>query len=291
MRFQRLKEYLQPAHRRRPIFVTGKFGVGKKDLVARGLEFMRPPNTGVQMFQHLKDFSDITRRFEERKVELPCYVVISNAQYYQNEMLENIIVRLFELKAVENVIIVSTRPDPPKGVAYIIDFSQSESKLYSLKDQLVIPQRSIIPVIAPQIITLNNLLIQRLRKQPRDLFRISPRQFEEVIADLLSGMGMEVELTPATRDGGKDILAYMQTEIGKFLTLVEAKQYDERRPVGVSLVRSLFGTLVDHKATSAMLVTTSRFAKPAQQFQERHKYQLTFKNYDDVVSWLLKHKV
>src|SRR6185437_5910463 len=130
-----------------------------------------------------------------------------------------------------------------------------------------------------------------LRKQPSDLFRISPRQFEEVIADLLSGMGMEVELTPTTRDGGKDILAYMQTEIGKFLTLVEAKQYDERRPVGVSLVRSLFGTLVDHNATSAMLVTTSRFAKPAQQFQERHRYQLTLKNYDDVVSWLLKHKV
>src|SRR5437016_3760895 len=122
------------------------------------------------------------------------------------------------------------------------------------------------------------------------LCKISPRQFEEVIADLLVGMGMDVELTPATRDGGKDILAYMNTEMGRFLTLVEAKQHNKSRPVGVSLVRNLYGTLIDHQATTGMLVTTSRFAKPAKQFQERHKYQLTLKEYEDVVNWLLQYR-
>lgn len=74
---------------------------------------------------------------------------------------------------------------------------------------------------------------------------------------------MDVELTPATHDGGKDILAYMDTPVGKLLTLVEAKKYNKNRPVNVSLVRTLYGTLLDHQATTGMLVTTSRFARPA----------------------------
>lgn len=165
-----------------------------------------------------------------------------------------------------------------------------EGKLYGLEDQIIAPQKKIIQVVAPQIIATNDTLIKHLKREPEDLYKISPRKFEEVIADLLTNMGMEVELTQATRDGGKDILAYMDTEIGKLLCLVEAKQHNKNRPVGVSLVRTLFGTLVDHQATSGMLVTTSRFSKDANTFQERHKYQLSLKDYNDVVSWLLKYK-
>jgi restriction endonuclease Mrr len=168
--------------------------------------------------------------------------------------------------------------DPPEG------------KLYGLREQAPPSQRRIIQVIAPQIVTFNDLLIERLKKEPDGLFKISPRKFEEVIADLLADMGMEVELTPATRDGGKDILAYMNTNIGKLLCLVEAKQHNKSKPVGVSLVRTLYGTLMDHQATSGMLVTTSRFAQPAKDFQERHKYQLSLRDYNDVVAWLLKYK-
>ena len=106
----------------------------------------------------------------------------------------------------------------------------------------------------------------------------------------MTDMGMEVELTPATRDGGKDILAYLPTEFGKLLCLVEAKRHKKTRPVGVSLVRSLYGTLDDHHATMGMLVTTSRFSPDARSFQERHKYKLSLKDFPDVVSWLMKYK-
>jgi HJR/Mrr/RecB family endonuclease len=174
--------------------------------------------------------------------------------------------------------------------AQVINLGPPEGKLYGLKDQLIVPSQSIVSVVRPQIVTINNTLLKRLKKAPTDVFNISPRQFEEVIAELLTGMGMDVELTPETRDGGKDILAYTKTELGQLLTLVETKQFRKTHPVGVSLVRSLFGTVVDHGASTGMLVTTSRFAKPAKQFQERHKYHLSLKDYEDVVSWILKHK-
>ena len=120
---------------------------------------------------------------------------------------------------------------------------------------------------------------------------MSPRQFEEIIADLLSSMGYDVELTKQTRDGGKDILAYMNTDLGRFLCLVGAKRHRHDRPVGIALVRNLYGTLKDHEATSAMLVTTSYFSDDAKEFQERHKFHFALRDYADVVAWIQKYKI
>jgi len=102
-------------------------------------------------------------------------------------------------------------------------------------------------------------------------------------------MGFEVELTKETRDGGKDILAYMNTGIGKFLCLVEAKRYRQDRTVEVELVRTLYGTLCDYQANSAMLVTTSLFSPDAHAFQRKHEYQLALRDYGNVVDWIQGH--
>jgi restriction system protein len=110
------------------------------------------------------------------------------------------------------------------------------------------------------------------------------------VAELLTDLGYDVELTPATRDGGKDILAYMTTPHGKLLCLVEAKKYRRDRPVGVELVRQLYGTLADADASSAMLVTTSSFSPGAKAFQQRHQYKLTLRDYGNVVQWIEGYK-
>ena len=103
-------------------------------------------------------------------------------------------------------------------------------------------------------------------------------------------MGWEVELTQQTRDGGKDILAYLNTDLGRMLCLVEAKHYRKDRKIGVDLVRTLYGTLCDAQANSAMLITTSSFTSGAQEFQQRHEYQLGLRDYADVVNWIMKYK-
>ena len=192
-------------------------------------------------------------------------------------------------KRVKSVIVLRDRPTTLPG-ALPIDISTPDGKLYGLREQIIATNKSIISSVARLIVTANDSLIEKLKREPAGLYKISPRQFEEVIAELLSGLGMEVVLTPVTRDGGKDILAYMQTELGRILCLVEAKQHNEKRPVGVSLVRTLYGTVVDHQASNGMLVTTSRFSSPARSFQERHKYQLSLKEYEDVVAWLLRYR-
>ena len=101
-------------------------------------------------------------------------------------------------------------------------------------------------------------------------------------------MGWEVTLTKATRDGGKDILAYKDTGLNKILCLVEAKKYGRANPVAIGLVRQLHSTLTHEKANMGMMVTTSRFSPDSHKFQKSYKYQLSLKEYADVVSWLLR---
>lgn len=163
-------------------------------------------------------------------------------------------------------------------------------EIYDVEKALVLPAQEIISEVRPRIVVVNAALVERLRRQPESIYSLPARQFEEVIAELLDDMGFEVELTKQTRDGGKDILAYMNTGIGKFLCLVEAKKYRKDRKVGVELVRTLYGTLCDYQANSAMLVTTSSFSTDARAFQKKHQYQLSLQGYGDVVKWIQDYK-
>lgn len=165
-----------------------------------------------------------------------------------------------------------------------------DGEIHSLDLELPVAEKNIVEVIAPKIIVANEVLIRNLKERPQDLHMISPRKFEEVIAELLDDMGWDVELTPASKDGGKDIIAVMHTDIGPILSLVEAKHYRPDRPVQVGLVKQLYGTFVDHGATNAMLVTSSRFTKGAKEFQSKHKYQITLKEYADLLDWIQKYK-
>jgi energy-coupling factor transporter ATP-binding protein EcfA2 len=281
------------ADRFRPVMVTGPVGIGKTTLVQFFVTEYLPPRTEVEWVD-LESTSDPSaavrlalQRIRQSKLRNRVVVVLNGVDVFSAKQLEETFNQFYNWKIVSNVIAIGQARKKLRRTSEI-HLTLPSGKLYGLKDQT--PSRRILETVAPRIITANDDLIMNLKRQPGDLYKISPRKFEEVIADLLTDMGMEVELTPATRDGGKDILAYMNTELGRFLTLVEAKQHNKSRPVGVSLVRSLYGTLIDHQATSGMLVTTSRFANPAKQFQERHKYQLSLRDYQDVVSWILKYK-
>jgi len=163
--------------------------------------------------------------------------------------------------------------------------------LYNLGIDLVVPQKNLVEFAKPKLILTGETLAQCLKDKPQDVYNLSPREYEILLAELLDGMGYEVELTPETRDGGKDIMAYMNTPHGRILCLVEAKKYRADRPVGVGLVRELYGTFIDSNATNAMLVTTSKFSKDAREFQARHEYQLALRDYDNVVQWIERHKV
>ena len=86
------------------------------------------------------------------------------------------------------------------------------------------------------------------------------------------------------------MLAYLDTDLGRMLCLVEAKRYRKDRTVGVDLVRNLYGTLCDYQANRAMLITTSSFSQEAVNFRKRHEYQLQLRDYGDLLFWIDNYK-
>lgn len=115
----------------------------------------------------------------------------------------------------------------------------------------------------PKIITaFNNELISLLARKPSYLHALSPRAFEELIAEIFSRQGFEVHLTKQTRDGGKDIIALYNTLGIQTKYIIECKRYREK-PVGIELVQRLAGVRHALSANKAILATTSRFTSPA----------------------------
>ena len=85
-----------------------------------------------------------------------------------------------------------------------------------------------------EILAVQDSLLALARERPAFLDEISPRQFEELLQELLLEQGFDVELTATTRDGGCDLIAVSRDQLGiKTKYVVEAKHYSRLNKVGV----------------------------------------------------------
>ena len=129
-------------------------------------------------------------------------------------------------------------------------------------------------------------IILSLSKTPELMHNLKPRDFERLIAELLNNQGIETHLTPSTKDGGYDILAYQKSAVGKHLYLVECKRYSPNRPVGVGIVRALFGVVEAKRANAGMVVTSSRFSTEAIKESNKIQYRMNLKDFSDIMEWV-----
>lgn len=133
---------------------------------------------------------------------------------------------------------------------------------------------------------VNDWILNELNKNPTNMYQLSYRRFEEVIAEILIRKGYNVKLTPATHDGGKDIYVASKNDFGSFLYIVECKKYKPTHKVGVNVLRDLYGTLSKERATYGILVTTSYFSRPAKEFQQEIQFQMSLKDFNSIKQWL-----
>jgi hypothetical protein len=121
--------------------------------------------------------------------------------------------------------------------------------------------------------------------RPEKLLQLTPRQFEEFIAELWERFGYQVELTKRTRDGGRDVIAVRRVE-AELKFLIECKRNNPSHKVGIGLVRALYGVKMHEKATKAFLATTSYFTRTAKEFFEQHRWELEPRDYQGVLDWI-----
>ena len=125
-------------------------------------------------------------------------------------------------------------------------------------------------------------------RRPESLLELSPRTFEQFVAELVSRLGIEdVILTPEKGDGGRDVIGTTRV-LGMTLILAfECKRYRPENPVPIQYARALLGTITygDSRADRGVLVTTSHFTAPAHRFIVTSP-QLEGVDFDGIVGWL-----
>ena len=122
--------------------------------------------------------------------------------------------------------------------------------------------------------------------RPSYLDKLTPRQFEELIAALFRNHGFKVELTSQTQDGGYDIVAASHSKLGSEVALIEVKHFAPNRPVGVGLVRALYGVKHLQNADKVMLVTSSYVSDYAKkEFSRVIPWELEFTERSKVLEW------
>ena len=176
-----------------------------------------------------------------------------------------------------------------EGAAYLI--AQFILKDHASLDtfNFDISRVSSIPTLIEVSSRIDKRFIQITKRMPSLLFSLSPRQFEEFVAELFSEFGYTVELTAQTRDGGRDVIA-IGHDVVKSKFLIECKRFAPDRRVSVSAVRALYGVKHHEGATKAILATTAGFSRDAILFFEDHRWELEPRDYNGIVSWLQRFK-
>lgn len=91
------------------------------------------------------------------------------------------------------------------------------------------------------------------------LFRLSPRELEVLVAALYRRLGYSVELTPASRGGGRDVVASKVSPGRSEIVEIECKAHTA--PVGVEIARQLQGVVARSGANRGVLVATGTFTR------------------------------
>lgn len=130
---------------------------------------------------------------------------------------------------------------------------------------------------------INDQLLYELAKKPELLHNLSSYDFERVIARIFEKQGFSIEITPKTRDGGKDIFIAKQG-FASFLFYVECKKYAPNKPVGIDIIQRLYGVISAEKANGGFIATTSHFTKPAEDYIREYnlEHQLTLQDYNTI---------
>lgn len=100
------------------------------------------------------------------------------------------------------------------------------------------------------------------------LYDLKSRDFEYLIELLYQGMGYTTILTPATRDGGKDVIAKIEREDGIEEVYVECKLY-ERSELTNNHVKILRDTINENKATRGVIFCTGRINRNLKDMDKR----------------------
>ncbi len=134
-------------------------------------------------------------------------------------------------------------------------------------------------------------LTMHLARNTEDLYYVHPRVFEDVVLRLLNEhLSCDLAMSQTSRDGGYDLFGL---DADRQRILVQVKRYKSTRKIGVSVIREFAGVLLREDVRQGIVVTTTRFTRPARQEAAQyvaesnpHRIFLELKDIEALCSWL-----
>lgn len=119
-------------------------------------------------------------------------------------------------------------------------------------------------------------VLEHFASHPHELLSASPRQFEQLIAELLDRLGYRhIELSSPGRDGGVDITAYIEHPIAVERVIVQCKRYSPPNKVGEPIIKQLLTDVDLRQAARGLIVTTSTLTAPARLLVKSFRHRLS----------------
>jgi restriction system protein len=129
-------------------------------------------------------------------------------------------------------------------------------------------------------------LIREIAEDSDFLYRISPRELEELVAARYDASGWNVTLTPRSADGGRDIIAVHK---GLRIRIYdEVKRYRPGTKIDAQVVRALYGVVArDGNVSKGLVTTTADFAPGIEtEFAHEIPYRLELRNGRQLAEWM-----
>jgi len=155
-------------------------------------------------------------------------------------------------------------------------------------DQRIVTDLSEISNTIPQLINL-------IKEDSSYIYRISTREFEQIIAEIFKRQGFDVTLTKRTRDGGKDVIAINKNALGLETSyFIECKRHALESKVDVGIVREVYGVHSSRNGPNkSIIATTSTFTPDAIKYAStelRSRWDMELKDINDVLLWIRNYK-
>lgn len=141
--------------------------------------------------------------------------------------------------------------DPRRAIAAI--------DAYLVADWLHLPDGAINGLgDSLQIIRARYIADPRANSERRQyLYDLTPRQFEGLVQKLYDELGYSALLTPASKDGGRDIIASRDDPSRRETLLIECKRHQGN--VRLQVAQRLLGVVAHEHANRGVLITPSSF--------------------------------
>lgn len=176
------------------------------------------------------------------------------------------------INSLDRLIIISSSPFTKHLLSSVERFNPVEVQLFDIeglnewafnKKQLfesTKEKKQIKSLVKKAVSSLSRRLIQIISDNGEEALEfIEWRQLESIVAEVFSTLGFETELTPSSKDGGKDVIvSYKRNKY-----LIEIKHWKAPNKVGSNELSDFLQVIVNEKSEGGLFLSTSGYCSNA----------------------------